>query len=218
MFTEIPPGWLPANASRGPLVLVNAVAFSRSSKPPPDQWTHFAKLRPVPWKLFAGFLAILLACVWGIVATITQYGDTWTDALFFLALMALGVLFFGWAVVKSLLSYPVRAGWPSLHGVGLGESGIALRLGGSDSDIPWADVTAIRATVTNESNDKKAQIPVLRVEYSGTAVDFNTQILGASPVVVYRALLYYWLNPESRDELGTTVAQQRMDGWLAQIQ
>ncbi|GAB2467149.1 hypothetical protein GCM10027029_31870 [Conyzicola lurida] len=218
MFSEIPPGWQPDNASRAPLVLVNAVAFSKGSKPPPDQWTHFAKLRPVPWKLFTGFLAIALVCVWGIVNIFVQYPDTWSDNLFFIGAMALGAGFFGWAVIKSVLSYPVRAGWPSLHGLGIGESGIALRLGGGDSDIPWEAVTSVRATVTNELSDDKAHIPVLRIEHSGTAVDFNTQILGASPVVVYRALLYYWLNPASREELGTTVAQQRMDGWVAQIQ
>jgi len=214
---DVPAGWLPGSASRQPLRLVNAVAFSAASTPPPDQWTHFAKLRPVPWKMVAGFAAIALFCVWGIYGTLTQYGDQIVDALFFVVLMGVGALFFGWAAIKSITSYRTRTGWPHLHGLGLGTSGIAYRLAGGDSDVPWDAVTSIRAMLTNELNPAKPGIPVLRVQYAGSQVDLNTQILGANPVVLYWALVYYWTNPASRSELGTTVAQKRMDGWLAQV-
>ena len=214
---DVPANWLPASASRQPLRLVNAVAFATSSTPPPDQWTHFARLRPVPWRLLLACIAIAVACVWGITATITQYPDEWVHFAFFLIVMAAGAVYFGWIVIRSVLSYRSRTGWPHLHGIGIGSSGIAFRLAGGSSDVPWDAITAIRATVTNELSSRKARIPVLRVEYAGSAVDLNPQILGASPVVIYTALTYYWKNPASRSELGTTVAQQRMDDWLAQV-
>ena len=198
-------------------MLVNAFAYSKMATPPPDQWTHFAKLRPVPWKLLVACVVIAAFCVWGIVSTTTQYADELEYAIFPLVLMAAGALFFGWAAIKSVTSYRSRTGWPHVHGLGIGASGIAFRLAGGDSDVPWEYITSISATFTHADNPRKAHIPVLRVEYAGSKVDLGSDIIGASPVVLYWALLYYWLTPESRDELGTTVAQQRMDDWLAHI-
>jgi hypothetical protein len=214
---DVPAGWLGGSASRKPLVLVNAFAFARSSAPPPDQWMHFARLRPVPRKLVAGFTAIALFCAWGIVGTLTQYGDQLLVALFPLVLMGVGALFFGWAAIRSVTSYRARSGWPHLHGLGIGESGIVYRLAGGDADVPWDSVESISATITNENNPRRAGVPVVRVTFAGSTVDLGTQILGASPLVLYWALIFYWKSPASRGELGTTVAQQRMDDWLAHL-
>jgi hypothetical protein len=214
---DVPAGWVSSAASRKPLTLVNAFAFSKSSTPPPDQWTHFAILRPIPVWLVALFAAITLFCIWAIVSSFMQYPDDLRMGLFALVLFGAGAAFFGRFVVKSIASSGRRRGWPHLHGVGLGESGIAYRLTGGDADVPWDAVTSITATFTNLGNPRKATIPVLRVEYTGSSVDLNTQILGASPVVVYWALIYYWLTPASRSELGTTVAQKRMDEWLTRL-
>jgi hypothetical protein len=212
---DIPPGWFSESTSRAPLLLVNAFAFSKSSNPPPDQWTHFAKLRPVPWKLVGGFALIALFCVWGVYGILTQYADELEYAIFFLLLMGVGALFFGWAAIASIVSYRTRTGWPHLHGLGIGSSGIAYRLTGGDSDVPWDSITAVSAARTNDGDPAKPGVSVLRVEYGGSRVDLNTQILGASPAPFYRALTFYLRNPANRDELGTTVAQQRVDGWLA---
>jgi hypothetical protein len=212
---SVPSGWLSRTASRSPLLLVNAFAFAKSSTPPPDQWTHFAKLRPVPWKLVVVFVVIALVCVWGTVATVTHPDNSPQEALVAAVLFGAGALFFGWATIASLVSARKRSGWPHLHGVGIGESGVAFRLTGGDADVPWDAITAIEATVTNEDNPRKAKIPVLRIEYAGSRVDLNTAILGSSPLVTYAALTYYWRTPGSRGELGTTVAQKRMNAWLA---
>ena len=212
---EIPPGWVSGSGSRKPLLLVNAYAFSASSTPPVDQWTHFAKLRPVPWKLVAGFATIALFCVWGVVATLQQFADELGYALFFVAVMAVGAVFFGGAAIRSVLVYRKRTGWPHLHGLGIGSSGLSYRLAGGDADVPWEAITAIRAMVTNEDTMRKPGRPVLRVDYAGSRVDLDTAILDASPTTLYRALLHYWGTPADRGELGTTVAQRRMDGWLA---
>lgn len=214
---DVPAGWVDSSTSRKPLVLVNAYAFSKSASPPPDQWTHFAKLRPVPWGMLLLFFSISLVCGWGIYASVTQFGDKPLDLIFPVVLMGAGLVFFGWATIKSLTSHRTRTGWPGIHGVGIGQSGISFRLSGGDSDVPWDAVTAIRATTTNEDNSQKAKIPVLRVEYAGSKVDLNTQILGASPLVVFWALTYYWRYPATRTELGTTIAQQRMDAWTTDV-
>lgn len=214
---EVPADWVPRSASRRPLLLVNAYAFSTSSTPPPDQWTHFAKLRAVPWKVVAACAAIALLCVRGFFGTIEVAGDEVIHAIIPLVGLLAGAVFFGGIAALSVASYRKRTGWPHLHGVGLGTSGIAFRFTAGDADVPWEAVTSIEAVFTNADNPKQAHIPVLRVRYADSTVDLNTRILGASPIVVYSALTYYWKNPASRDELGTTVAQRRMDAWLAQV-
>jgi hypothetical protein len=212
----VPAGWVPANASRSPLTLVNAYAFSKSSTPPVDQWLHFAQLRPVPWNMITLFALLFLGSTWGFFAVFTQFADDRGPTIWVLVCCAAGALYFGWGTVMSLLSHPTRAGWPHPHGIGIGESGIAYRLSGGDSDVPWNAITAIRATVTNADNRRKANVTVLRVEYAGSHVDISPMVLGVSPLVLYWSLLFYWKSPGHREELGTTVAQQRMDGWLAE--
>jgi hypothetical protein len=214
---DVPADWLPRSASRKPLVLVNAIAFSKSSAPPPDQWTYFAKLRPVPWRLLTGYIVIALVCVWGLFGVVDLAGADIGQAVVPLVLLGIGALFFGWVAIMSGASYGTRTGWPQLHGLGIGSSGIALRFTAGDTDVPWGDVTAIGAVFTGADGRHKARIPVLRVAYAGTHVDLNTQILGAAPTVIYCALRYYWQNPDRRSELGTTVAQRRMARWLEQI-
>jgi hypothetical protein len=213
---DVPAGWIDASVSRKPLVLVNAFAFSKSANPPLDQWTHFAKLRPISGKLLIGMAVVTFVCLWGIVSMSVQYGEEMLDAWYVLVIFGFCVLFFGAITIGGLVANRKRTGWPGVHGLGIGESGISYRLAGADTDVPWEAVTAIEATVTNMDNGK-AKIPVLRVEYAGTKVDLNTQILGASPLVMFWALTYYWRFPAARSELGTTTAQHRMDAWVASV-
>ncbi|MBX0299101.1 hypothetical protein K2F54_03830 [Cryobacterium sp. 1639] len=210
---EVPADWLTGSASRKPLQLVNAFAFASSSTPPPDQWSYFAKLRPVPWRPVAGCAAITLVCIWGFFGTLELAGGEIVHVLIPLAGLLLGALYFGWIAIMSVLSYSKRTGWPHLHGAGIGESGIAFRFAGGDADVPWESVTSIGAVFTNADHPRKVHIPVLRVTFADSTVDLNTQILGASPRLLYSALTYYWKNPASRSELGTTLAQKRMEGW-----
>lgn len=215
-MNDVPPGWVGASPSTRPLVLLNAYAFSKSSTPLPDQWTYFAKLRPVPWSLVGVFAVIAFFCAWGLIFILSQLDqfDGNLIVLFPLVLLAAGALFFGSAVIKSVLSYRSRAGWPHLHGIGLGTSGIAFRLTGGDSDVPWDAVTSIEATFVNSNNRVTPAIPVLRIEYAGATIDVNTQILGASPLQLYWALVFYWENPADRDELDSTKARDRMASWM----
>jgi hypothetical protein len=208
---DVPAGWLPRSASRGPLLLVNAYAFSTATRPLPDQWMHFAKLRPVPWRLVALFSVIAAFSTWIAIASFVQRDAAGIGFIGAVVLFGLLALFFWWAAVASVVSYRTRTGWPHLHGLGIGESGVAYRLTGGDSDVPWDAVTAIEATTVSQ---RRLSVPVVRVSYGGSHVDLGTSILGSSPLVLYWALVYYWQNPASRGELGTTVAQQRLDEWL----
>lgn len=216
-FYEVPKGWASSSVSRKPLRLVNAYAFSRSSTPPPDQWTHFAKVLPVPWGLVALFFVFAVLCAALFSWMVTHFWDDLVSLIFVGTLSGAGAFFFGWAVVRSLTSHRARTGWPGTHGVGISRWGVSFRLAGGDADVPWDAITSIRAMRRNENNSEKAQIPVIRVEYAGSRIDLNNEILGASPLVLFWALVYYWRYPATRVELGTTAAQQRMDQWLAEL-
>lgn len=216
-FYDVPKGWASSSVSRKPLRLVNSYAFSKSSTPPPDQWTHFAKVMPVPWGLVALFFALAVLCAAVFYGMITQFWHDLVSLIFVGTISGAGTFFFGLAVVRSLTSHRARTGWPGMHGVGLSRSGVSFRMAGGDSDVPWDAIASIRAMWRNEGNSEKAQIPVVRIEYAGSKIDLNNEILGASPIVLFWALIYYWTYPATRDELGTSTAQQRMDQWLAEL-
>jgi hypothetical protein len=173
--------------------------------------------------------------VWAFLAVLERFAGKLDEVFVPLVVFPAVALYFSWWIVASLLTYRKRTGWPHLHGIGLGTFGVSFRLLGGDVDVPWDNITSVRATVSNEGNQKRVQLPVLRVTFkgadidgadagagagagaNGAAIELSPGILGASPMVVLWALLFYWKSPAHRDELGTTVAQQRMDEWLTQV-
>jgi hypothetical protein len=216
--------------SRKPLRLVNSYAFSKSATVLPDQWLHFASLRPTSKGFVALLATFLLVSVWGFFGMIEQRDVIGSVMGVFVAagLMAAGALTFGFFLIRTLLANNTRVGWPNVIGLGIGKSGIALRVTSGDTDIAWDDIESIDATFSNldDPNPKQAHVPILQITYTGThegtsGVRLMRQIpvddLDASPPVVYRALVYYWTTPVSRDELGTAAAQKQLDVWLADL-
>jgi hypothetical protein len=213
---DVPTGWLDSKSSNAPLQLVNAYAFAKSKHPPVDQWTHFATLRPVSWGFIIGLAVIVYFSGYGAVWAIFDVSREvpligWTMG----PVLIISTIFFGYYAIALALAHRPRLSWPHLQGIGIGESGLSLRLAVQSTDVPWSAVTGIEATRTNLDNPAKAQIPVVRISYSDTHLDLNTAIFGSSPLVTFWALTYYWKFPQQRHELGTTVAQHRMDSWLA---
>lgn len=117
---DVPADWIDGAVSRKPLVLVNAYAFSKSANPPPDQWTHFARLRPVPWRTIVTFLVIAVVCVWGGVGMMLQYGPGMILSWFMLVVLGIGALFLElprsvpWSRIALEPAGPVSMGWVSV--------------------------------------------------------------------------------------------------------
>jgi hypothetical protein len=212
--TEVPAGWMPRSASRKPLLLLNAVPFARAATRPLDQWTYFAKLQPLSWKEVAVPVGLALVSLWVLVSIVIQFGHDIGVVLVVGGVSGAGVLFFGAYGIRAVTAARNRNGWPHRQGVGIGTSGLTLRLPEGDDDVPWDAVTSVSAAYAAPADPKVANYPVLRIDYDGKSVDVPTMILGAAPVVVYRALLFYWQNPAERDELGSVLAQKRMAAWL----
>jgi hypothetical protein len=213
----VPAGWMPRSASRKPLALLNAVAFAKESTRPLDQWTYFARLQPLSWKEIALPVGMTVAFLWVLISVVIQFGDELGVLIIIGVLSGAGVLFFGSYGIRAVAAARKRNGWPHRQGVGIGISGLTLRLPEGEDDVPWQDVTAIRATYAAPADPKLANYPVLQIDYNGTSVDVPTMVLAAAPVVVFCALQFYWQNPAHRDELGSVEAQKRMAAWLPAV-
>jgi len=227
---DVPAQWTNKGSSRDSFRLVNSYAFSKSATPLPDQWMHFAKLRAMDRKMVALCSGISLFFTYSVFAMIpvAHAEGHFPSAWIYLTVLAGIAVFFGFHVVRALVIRRTRSAWPHVDGLGIGPSGIAVRAGDDVADIPWASVSSINATFTalNDPNPKAAHHPVLLISYAGTREDGSSGILtrqvgveymGTSPRLLYWALVFYWKSPELRDELGTTVAQKRLDDWHAQL-
>ncbi|MBM7462902.1 hypothetical protein [Microbacterium dextranolyticum] len=215
---SVPAGWVGSRASRAPLQMLTAEVFNRSFTPSPDATIHVAPLRrpPATLTVVVGLIAAFL--VWVVVWILVQAGTTpstegpvpYLIAGFF----GLVGLYFVISFVNLVMAGRDRRSWSNRECVALGRSGVVIRTQGEAVDIPWSEVTAIRATVTNSdraARTGRVRIPVLRIEQGARHWDFASFILGASPLTVYTVLHYYWTHPAARAELGTAAAQRKMD-------
>ncbi|KTR88553.1 hypothetical protein NS220_16215 [Microbacterium testaceum] len=224
----IPPGWATPFASRKRLQLLPAEMFNRTFERAPDEWLHVAPLRRPPLILTIAFALITLMCGWIVWGVLTQAGTTpsmqgpmpYVIAVMFGILGLFSVLVF----LNLLAASRSRASWGNRQCVAVGRSGIAVRFQGAAVNIPWNDVTAIWATTTNATGASQARLiktPVLRIERDtgdgteGVVGTWNIApfALDAAPQATYAALHFYWVNVGARGELGTTLAQQRIDGF-----
>jgi len=205
--------------------IANAVVMTKAVTPPPDDWVHFVKFRPVPWPMVATFAVLGGGCI-AVAAWMAQfgadgYGEEPTAAI---AIWVMGAatgalgLFFVVGAIRSIITQTKGTGWPRLHGFTLGEHGIANRLvAGESSEFTWEQITGIAATFVTSGGARHAPIPVLQIETGETSRSYNVRIFDASPVLTHTALQFYWRNPELRHELGTTSGTKRMAEWLAEI-
>lgn len=198
--------------------MMTAEVFNRSFAPAPDPTIHVAPLRRPPvWLVIAwGAIAVFFGLiVWAVLAQ-AGTSPSMQGPMPYVISVLFGVfgVFFLLVFVNGVVAIRTRGSWGNRECVGLGRSGVVLRTQGGAVDIPWQELTAVRAMYTNTESLRRAaraHIPVLRVERGRERWDLAVSVLDASPVTVYTVLHYYWTHPSARAELGTTFAQQRMD-------
>lgn len=215
-IAAIPNGWAGPAPSRKPLRLMPAELFNRSYRPAPDAYLHVAPLKrpPIPLIIACGVIAAVCGLiVWG---TLAQAGTTpaMEGPMPFVIAIGFGVLgfFFLLAFINALAASLSRGSWANRQCLAFGTSGIAIRLQGFDSDVPWNEVTAIRATKRRRRKLGPGVIPVLRVERGLEHWDLQPAVIDADPALLYSSLHYYWLHPEQRAALGTVATPQQLGG------
>lgn len=215
---SMPSGWAGPRSSRKPLQMMAAEMFNRSFSPAPDATIHVAPLKrpPVALVVVCGVIAVFFGLiVWAVLAQAGQTPSMQGRMPYVIAVL-FGVfgLFFLLTFVNGVVALRTRGSWGNRECVGLGRSGVVVRTQGGAVDIPWQDLSAVRAMYTNTESVRRfrrAHVPVLRLERGREHWDLASFVLDASPATVYTVLHYYWTHPSARAELGTTFAQQRMD-------
>ncbi len=215
-IASIPDGWAGRAPSRKPLRILPAELFNRSYRPAPDSYLHVAPLRrpPLPLLIACGVIAAVCGLiVWG---TLAQAGTTpsMQGPMPFIVAAGFGVLglFFLLAFVNAITASFTRGSWANRQCVAFGTNGVAIRLQGFDFDVPWHEVTAVRATRRKSSGKAPALVPVLRIERGVEHWDLQPAVIDADPVLLYSALHYYWMHPEQRAALGTVATPQQLGG------
>lgn len=218
----IPSGWAGPRASRKPMLLLPAELFNRTFRRAPDGTVHVALLRrsPIVLVVALGVIAVFFgALVWMVLAQAGTTAATQGPVPYVIAVVfGLLGLFFLATFVNALTAIRSRGSWGNRECVALGPTGIFLRMQKADVDVPWNEVTAVRATHTNAGNavrKARAHVPILRIETAHRHWDIATSVLDASPNLVYTVLHFYWTHPGARVELGTAAAQHRMDAHAA---
>lgn len=225
---SVPPAWVWPLASKKRLRMLPAEMFNRSFERAPDDWLHVAPLKrpPVALTVFSGIVALGSGLiVWGVL---TQAGTapSMQGPMPYIVAAGFGILglFFVLVFVNMLFASRSRASWGNRQCIAVGRSGVAVRFQGASVNIPWDQITAIRATTTNDTGAaqaRPAKIPVLRIERdTGDGTEgvvgmwqIATFALDAAPRAAYAAVHFYWVNAGARSELGTTTAQQRIDAF-----
>lgn len=225
---NVPSGWVLPLASKRRLQLLPAEMFNRTFDRAPDEWLHVAPLKRPPLFLTVVCGLIAAGAGWVTWAVLAQAGTTpsMQGPIPYVIAVVFGILglFFLPSFVNLVFAARSRSSWGNRQCVAVGRSGVAVRFQGASVDIPWAEVTAIRATTTNDTGVQQARpvkIPILRIERDtgdgtrGIVGEWKiaTFALDAAPRATYAALHYYWTHPSARSERGTTVAQQRIDGF-----
>ncbi|SDG90423.1 hypothetical protein [Microbacterium sp. 77mftsu3.1] len=206
-----------AGGERGMPELLNAVALTRAEKRPPDSWVHFFRERGAgswvsAWFTVAGVVSTA-AFVWAIVRSVT------TDAA--LALIWLIPLLLGALVVLLAGSIAIVSTWRAASfgrlpiGVGIGPSGVTRYYLDDTDDIDWARIARVAPTVSavDETTGDFTPSVELRAADDEILLDLNISGFRAHAWLIYASIRFWAEHPEMRHELGTTFAQQRMDGW-----
>lgn len=197
---------------------MSAELFNRSFRPSSDAYLHVARLRSAPAWMMLAIFAVTALLVWLVVITLLGLGDLdpaeRVVAIVISAGLGLVALFFLLSSINLIAAAVSRRSWANRQCIAFGPSGVALRLQGAQIDVPWPEVTGVRATYRNEGS-RRIPVAVLRVERGREQWDLNPVVLAADPVAVYTFLHFYWTRPDQRAELGTAAAQERMDVYVA---
>jgi hypothetical protein len=187
---------------------------------------YFVGLRRVPSRLVVGFL--LVAALWAACAVLAyQVAIERDDASLGFILMLgaealvsalLAAAFLGFAL-SSFITFALHSRW-GRNGLWLTSTGVSVRLPGTttlpsgQAEVTWDNITSIEA-VQKPSRRKTAwSMGELALAWNGGATVIRSSFLGVSPVVLYEALRFYRQYPAARAELSTSVARDRMTGWL----
>lgn len=206
----------PPRRYRGP-ALINAVALTRADREPPDSWVHFFRQNLASWGL--GWALLLggsgsgaLLVVAG-MRVVERDAGAWLLLIVPLALAAAVLVLCG--VIALVAAFRSASFGRIPIGISLGRAGFSRHYLDAIEVVPWEQIRAVSALARDDgSTDGPRRV---RIEREGREPwDLGLDDYAAPPWVLYAALRYWQEHPERRDELSSTVAQQRLERWCAE--
>ena len=196
-----------------PPQLINAVTLARATVRPVDDWVHFNRERPVRlwariWLMLCGIGTGTLL-VFALPGVLAGPGGAWWLILFIPLLIVCSVVGL-FALLQAALDAKNSSFGRIPVGVAVGRHGISrYYVAGGLQYVPWESVTAVEAMPRSR----------IRIEYGqAEPLEFTAGVFDQHPTVIYCALRFYFEHSELRDEVGTTIAQQRFEAWDSALQ
>jgi len=194
---------------RRPPQLINAVTLTRAAVRPVDDWVHFCRERPTrAWVRFwltasGASTAVLLGLA--MPGVLRAPGGLWWLFLFVPLLIPCLVLTL-YGLVQRVLDTKNSSFGEAPVGLALGRHGVSRYLvAGGVRWTPWEAISRIEAL-------PHSRVRVGRLD-GGEPLEFTAGVFEQDAVLLYCAVRFYAEHPELRDELGTTVAQERFEAW-----
>ncbi|GAB6859767.1 hypothetical protein [Microbacterium xylanilyticum] len=205
----------PPRRYRGP-VLMNAVALTRADQQPPDSWVHFFRQQLASWGLGwalliggAGSGGLLVVAA---IRAVESAGGGWLLLIVPLALGAALLVLCG--VIALVAAYRSGSFGRIPIGISMGSSGFSRHYLDAIDVVPWEQVQRVVALAREEGSTEGARR--VRIERHGSEpLELSVDRYTVPPWVLYAALRYWHEHPERREEVSTTVAQQRLERWCA---
>lgn len=209
-----------SGGERGVPLLLNAVVLSRARVRPPDSWIHFFhEAGPSKW-LTAWFLCAGLVSSLSLGWSAVLVVNVGMAGLLWLVIpLLLGALILVFTGVVGLVQVVRNSTFSHRHvGLSLGRHGL-IRYYLDDVDVwPWESIKRVKATgktIDPTDGDFTAKIELVPTERPQDVLYDNYEITGykSHAWLIYTAVRFWAEHPELREELGTTYAQRRIEGW-----
>lgn len=211
-----------AGAERGMPRLINAVVLTTARVRPADSWIHFFREARPGIRLIVGFTAAGLfasaAFTWAGVLAVASGGDAplMLIALVPLVLAALVVALAG--VLSAVIRWRHSSFGRRHIGLSIGRHGVSRYYLDEVDTWAWESITEVRATVSAVDKTNGSFMPGIVIAHAKdedglTEHKYTLDDYEAHAWLIYTALRFWAEHPESREELSTTFAQQRIAGW-----
>ncbi len=211
--------WL-AGGERGRPEFVNAVAFTRAEVRPSDSWVHLFRDNRVPVFVIVGLFVLatteLAGSVWAtVLAWRSGDGEGWWLFATIPAVLLWIVAVVG-AISALITDRRVSSFGRRATGLAIGPTAIVDLQLDDPVEIAWTvvrDVEPVTTIRVASSGDFVAGVNLHT--HDGRTIPLALSDKAAHAWLVFTALKFWAEHPESRGELGTTFAQQRMLAWHA---
>ena len=193
---------------RRPPQLINANTLSGAMVRPVDDWVHYFRERPAgAWvRTWLGFSGLGTALLLGLAmpGVLAAPGGAWW-LLFFVPVLVGCVVLVVYGVTQLAIDIRNSSFGQAPVGLAIGRHGVSRYLLAGATWVPWEAIAEVQAY-------EHSRVVLVRRD-GAPDLEVSAGVFEQDAVLLYCAVRFYVEHPELRDELGTTLAQQRFVAW-----